>query len=189
MTRAIRNLILVLGGAGVLVACSPSSVSNQSTDSTAKTVVTTTVAASSDGVGISGTDGTIVRVVDGDTVIASFSGHDERIRLIGINTPETVHPNKPVECYGPEASHHTKELLPTGTPIVIQRDVEPRDRYGRLLAYIWRKSDGLFVNLELVADGYARAYPFEPNTSHEQQFADAANNARSQHLGLWGQCL
>jgi len=186
--RALRNLILVLGGAGVLLACSPSSVSvNDSASHDSTPIVATTFVASSPP--ISGTNGTIVRVVDGDTVIASFAGHDERIRLIGINTPETVHPTKPVECWGPEASHHTKEILPAGTPITIQRDVEPRDKYGRLLAYVWRTSDGLFVNLELVADGYARPYPFEPNTSREQEFATAANNAQSQHLGLWGHCL
>ena len=130
----------------------------------------------------------VVKVVDGDTVDIRLGGRAETVRLIGVNTPETVHPTKPVECFGPQASAHTKSLLPAGTDIWIERDTEARDKYGRLLTYVWRAVDSLFVNLELVAGGWAVPYPFPPNTTHERAFADAANNAARQSMGLWGKC-
>lgn len=132
--------------------------------------------------------GSVERVIDGDTVVARFPGRSETIRLIGVNTPETHHPTKPVECFGPEASAHTAALLPEGTDIWLERDVEARDRYGRLLGYLHRSSDGLFVNLDLVAGGWALPYPFPPNTTFESRFAGAAGAARSASLGLWGRC-
>ena len=95
-------------------------------------------------------DATVVRVVDGDTIDLRFGGTTERVRLIGIDTPETVKPNTPVQCYGPEASAHTKALLPKGTAVTVERDLEPRDTYGRLLLYVHRAADQLFVNLDLV---------------------------------------
>src|SRR3954451_24306016 len=76
---------------------------------------------------------TIVRVIDGDTVDVTIGGRDEHVRLIGIDTPETKKPNTPIQCYGPEASAFTEELLPPGTPVRVERDVEARDDYGRLL--------------------------------------------------------
>src|SRR3954449_8811553 len=77
----------------------------------------------------------VTRVVDGDTIHVAIGGHDETIRLIGINTPETVDPRSPVECFGQEAHEHTEQLLPKNTEVRLVRDVEARDRYGRLLAY------------------------------------------------------
>ncbi len=128
------------------------------------------------------------RVIDGDTILVKSHGERETVRLVGINTPESVHPTKPVECYGKEASAHTSALLPRGTPVLLRRDVEPRDRYGRLLAYVFRASDSLFVNLELVADGYARAYRFPPNVALSSEFAQAQYRARDQGMGLWSKC-
>ena len=81
---------------------------------------------------------TVTRVIDGDTIVVALGGHDERVRLIGIDTPETVSPVKPVQCYGKQASNHTKALLPPGTAVRLVRDVEARDVYGRLLAYVYR---------------------------------------------------
>lgn len=139
-----------------------------------------------------GTDGRVharvVESVDGDTVAVRLGSRTERVRLIGVNTPETVHPTKPVECFGPESSAHTKSLLPPGTDVWLERDVEARDKYGRLLAYVWRAVDGLFVNLDLVSGGWAVPYPFPPNTAHEADFAAAANGAAQQDMGLWGKC-
>ena len=131
---------------------------------------------------------TVSKVIDGDTIHVSLGNSTEEIRLIGVDTPETVHPTKPVQCFGPEASHHTKELLPPGTRVFLVRDVESRDKYGRLLAYVYRAQDELFVNFELVYNGWARPYPFPPNTTLEASFAEAAVHAQSQHLGLWRQC-
>lgn len=131
---------------------------------------------------------TVVRVVDGDTIVVDIDGHDEHVRLIGIDTPETVKPNTPVECFGPEASAHTKELLPPGTAVRLERDVEARDDYDRLLAYVYRAEDGLFVNLAIVSDGYAALLTFPPNVAHVDEFVAAARDAEAHDLGLWAAC-
>lgn len=132
--------------------------------------------------------GTVSHVSDGDTLSVTIGKHTETIRLIGVDTPETVHPTKPVQCWGPEASAHTKNILPTGTKVFLARDVEARDKYGRLLAYVYRASDNLFINKELITNGWARAYPFEPNTSLSVDFAEAAAQAQHNQLGLWAHC-
>ncbi len=131
---------------------------------------------------------TVVEVVDGDTVVVDIAGRHETLRLIGIDTPETVDPDQPPECWGAEASAHTKALLPAGTAVRLTRDVEARDRYDRLLVYVERTEDGLFVNLDLVAGGWADDYPFPPNVAHQREFALAVSQARAEGLGLWGTC-
>jgi micrococcal nuclease len=131
---------------------------------------------------------TIVRVVDGDTVVAHLPGGDEKIRLIGIDTPETVDPRKPVQCYGPEASARTKQLLPKGTAIRMERDAEARDRYGRLLAYVYRAGDGTFVNLALATEGFAHPLTIAPNVAYADRFAAAVADARAAGRGLWSAC-
>lgn len=130
----------------------------------------------------------VVRVVDGDTIIVRFAGKNERVRLIGIDTPESVKPNTPVQCFALEASARTKALLPAGSSVKLVRDVELRDRYGRLLAYVYRASDNLFVNLSLAADGYASAYTYPPNVAHAGEFVAAAGQARDAGRGLWSRC-
>jgi micrococcal nuclease len=130
----------------------------------------------------------VVRVVDGDTVVVRTGGVEESVRLIGIDTPETVKPGTPVECYGEAASARAKELLPEGTQVVLERDVEARDRYDRLLAYVHRASDGLFVNLSMVEDGYAQPAPYPPNEAHADELAEAGREAQAADLGLWGEC-
>lgn len=131
----------------------------------------------------------VTHVVDGDTVEVRLpDGSTDRVRLLGIDTPETVKPNTPVQCYGPEASARTKALVPDGTDVLLQRDVEARDRYGRLLAYVWRRRDGLFVNRSLVADGHARTLSIAPNTAHRVDLSQVQNLARQGGLGLWGAC-
>jgi micrococcal nuclease len=130
----------------------------------------------------------IVTVVDGDTVIVSIDGKEENVRLLGINTPETVKKNWPIECYGPEASKLTKSLLPPGTAVRLERDIEARDAYNRLLAYVYRKDDGLFVNLELMRQGDAREMSFKPNTTHADDFHNAAMEAEAAGRGLWSAC-
>jgi micrococcal nuclease len=107
----------------------------------------------------SGNDGqaTVVRVIDGDTIVVHIGERDENTRLLGIDTPETHKPNTPVECFGPEASDRMAALLPPGTVVRLVRDVEARDRYGRLLAYVYRDGDGLFVDRTMV-DEATRAY-------------------------------
>ncbi|WP_426573298.1 thermonuclease family protein [Aquihabitans sp. McL0605] len=132
---------------------------------------------------------TVTHVVDGDTVdLMLAGGGHERARLLGIDTPETVKPNTPVQCFGPEASARTKDLLAPGTAVLVQRDREARDRYGRLLVYLWRAADGLFVNRSLVADGYARVLSIEPNTAHRADLAATSAAARAAGRGLWSTC-
>lgn len=141
------------------------------------------------GQGAPGVQATVTHVVDGDTVDLHFDrGPVERARLLGVDTPETVKPNTPVQCYGPEASARTKALLEPGTEVLVQRDREARDRYGRLLVYLWRRTDGLFVNRALVADGFARTLSIAPNTAHRPDLAAAATAAAAGGSGLWGHC-
>lgn len=137
---------------------------------------------------LTGAPATVVEVVDGDTVVVDVVGQTERVRLIGIDTPEVDGGFLPAECYGEEASAFTKSLLPVGTEVRLTRDAEARDRYDRLLAYVYRAGDGLFVNLEIAARGYAEALVIEPNTMHAPAFYRAASDARNQGLGLWEAC-
>ena len=131
---------------------------------------------------------TVVRVIDGDTVDVTIGGRDEHVRLIGIDTPETKKPNTPIQCYGPEASAFTEHLLPPGTAVRVERDVEARDDYGRLLGYVYLAEDGMFVNEALVVGGYARPLTIAPNTSYAARFIADARTAEANDLGLWGQC-
>ena len=99
----------------------------------------------------------VVRVIDGDTVKIDYNGKATNVRLIGVDTPETVHPNKPVEAYGKEASNFTKNLL-RGESVYLRFDIDKTDKYGRALAYLYHALDRLFVNLEIVRQGYGHAY-------------------------------
>jgi len=131
----------------------------------------------------------VEQVVDGDTLVVRLGdGTEDRVRLIGVDTPETKHPSKPVECFGREASAFTASLLPEGTRVRLERDVEARDRYDRLLAYVYRADDDLFVNLELLARGYAAVLTVPPNVAHTDEFVAAARQAREEGRGLWSAC-
>src|SRR3954447_20984066 len=129
----------------------------------------------------------VVRVVDGDTFMARVgNGPDVRVRVIGVDTPETVKPDTPVRCYGRQASAFTKHLLPAGT--VVQAAHESGgdvDRYGRQLWDVWLP-DGRFLESVLAASGAARAYPFPPQTDYAPLIASLAQQARTERRGLWG---
>jgi micrococcal nuclease len=131
---------------------------------------------------------TVERVVDGDTVQLSIDGRSERARLIGIDAPESVSPNVPDQCYGAEASQALHDLLPPGSTVRIERDAEARDRYGRLLLYLYRSDDGLFVNQWMVTSGLADAMAIEPNTAFAVPFEAARREAEQAGTGLWGHC-
>src|SRR5207253_8608436 len=146
------------------------------------------VAPSRPGSTVPGAPATVDRVVDGDTIIVRASGRRERVRLIGMDTPESVKPNTPVQCFAVEASNRTKALLPKDTPVRLVGDMEARDRYKRLLAYVYRARDNLFVNLALVRDGYAVPYTFPPNVAHTSEIVAAAADARQAGRGLWSAC-
>ena len=130
----------------------------------------------------------IVSIVDGDTVVIDLDGSDERVRLIGIDTPETVHPTRPVECYGAESTDRITELVPPGSVVRLERDVEWRDHFGRLLLYLFRADDDLFVNEALVAEGYAATWHIDPNGAYRSVLGAAEQDARAAGRGLWSAC-
>src|SRR3954453_8602158 len=129
----------------------------------------------------------VVRVVDGDTVVVRTGGHDERVRYIGVDTPESVKPGTPVQCFAKAASAANKRLV-QGREVRLVHDAEGRDRYGRLLAYVYRKRDGLFVNAELVRRGYAKPMTIPPNVAHAIELRRLAATARRDGRGLWSRC-
>ena len=131
---------------------------------------------------------TMVHIVDGDTIDVRIGSRRERVRLIGIDTPETKKPNTPVQCFGPEATKFTTSLLPLDTPLHLERDVVARDDYGRLLAYVYVAGDGTFVNLKIVRQGYARTLTIPPNEAHAAEFVAAARAAEAADIGLWAHC-
>jgi micrococcal nuclease len=130
----------------------------------------------------------VEHVVDGDTIDVALGAQVERIRMIGIDTPETKIPDEAPECWGPEATALTEALLPVGTPVRLERDLEPRDDYGRLLAYVIRDADGLVVNVELARQGAAEPLRIRPNVAYAGSIAAAAEEARAAGRGLWGAC-
>lgn len=129
----------------------------------------------------------VERVVDGDTVVVEVGGREERVRYLGVDTPESVKPNAPVECWGRNASALNTQLV-AGDEVSLRFDRELRDRYDRLLAYVYRADDGLFVNARLVRDGAARTLSIAPNTAHAAELAHLQSAARAARRGLWGHC-
>jgi len=127
----------------------------------------------------------VVSVIDGDTIKIDMNGKNETLRLIGIDTPETVDPRKPVQCFGQEASNKAKELL-LGRKVRIEKDATQGDldKYDRLLAYIWRE-DGLFYNEYMVKQGYAHEYTYDTPYKYRAQFKADETYARENQLGLW----
>jgi endonuclease YncB( thermonuclease family) len=122
----------------------------------------------------------IKRVVDGDTVELE-SG--EKLRYIGIDTPETVKPNTPVQCFGKEASEKNKALV-EGKEVELEKDVSETDRYGRLLRYVF--VEGTFVNEYLVKEGYAYSSAYPPDVKYQEVLDEAQKSAREGNVGLWG---
>jgi micrococcal nuclease len=128
---------------------------------------------------------TVLEVLDGDTIRVTRDGATDTVRLLGIDTPETHHPTKPVECFGPEASAYTEAHL-QGRSVQLEDDVEGRDRYGRRLAYVI--VDGERFNDELVRRGYARLLVIEPNRAHARVLLEEELDAKRAGRGLWGEC-
>ncbi len=127
----------------------------------------------------------VVDVVDGDTIEVTIDGEVEDVRYIGIDTPESVTPGEPVECFG-EAASRENERLVTGETVRLVFDAERRDQYGRLLAYVY--AGDVFVNGELVEGGFARTLEIEPNTSRAEQLGRLEAEAGREGSGLWSAC-
>jgi micrococcal nuclease len=127
-------------------------------------------------------EGLVVRVVDGDTIHVRIGDRTEKVRYIGVNTPETHHPTRGVEAGGREA-HEINRQLVTGKRVRLELDVQERDRYGRLLAYVW--VGDVMVNAELVALGYAQVMTVPPNVRYQSLFLARERAARQSGRGLW----
>src|SRR3954462_5517900 len=123
----------------------------------------------------------------GHPVHVARGGADETVRYIGVDTPESVKPDTPVQCFAKAASAFNERLV-AGREVTLVSDVEGRDRYGRLLAYVYRRPDGLFVNEQLVKRGFARPLTIPPNDRYAGPIAHLAASARAAGRGLWGAC-
>lgn len=139
---------------------------------------------------LTGDEARVIKVVDGDTIEVGNGPTKTTIRYIGVDTPETVKPNTPVQCFGKEASNKNKELVQDKV-VVLKKDVQDKDKYGRTLRYVYLKNeDGTttFINKLLVEEGYASAASFPPNVAHQEEFRSAEQKAREEKKGLWGSC-
>ena len=127
----------------------------------------------------------VERVVDGDTIVVRLDGRSERVRYIGVDTPESVKPGERVQCFGKAAAAENRRLV-EGRAVRLSYDAEARDRYGRLLAYVWRGD--LLVNAELIRLGYGKPLEIAPNLAHAAQLRRLASAARRERRGLWSRC-
>lgn len=129
----------------------------------------------------------VTKVIDGDTI--EIEG-GQRVRYLGVDTPETVDPRKSVECFGKEAKNKNRELI-EGKRVILEKDISETDKYGRLLRYVYLPlPDGtmLFVNDYLIREGYAKVLTIPPDVKFAEQFLEAQRKAREGNLGLWKMC-
>ncbi len=151
-----------------------------------------TPATSSQPIPIDAIVATVVGVADGDTIRVELDGLEESVRLILIDTPETRDPRRPVECFGREATARIKALLPEGQTVYLERDVTDRDRYGRLLRYVWVPDGeaglGFLLNERLVREGYAALYTYPPDVGYVERIRAAQQAAVEEGAGLWAAC-
>lgn len=188
LVRVKRLLFLLICVTFALAACTDATESNGTSANNAAANAGPTSLATIPNADPLAPNATVDRVVDGDTIVADIDGTQERVRLLGIDTPESVAETRPDQCYGVEASDYLKSLLPEGTEITLIRDQEARDQYDRLLAYIVRSEDQLFINLDLIQQGYAGVLIYSPNDHYEALFTEAENVAIRADVGLWGFC-
>ena len=137
--------------------------------------------------------GVVARVVDGDTAVIRVDGKERRVRFLGVDTPETVHPTKGVQPYGKEASNFTKDSL-NGRQVWLEYDKSPTDRYNRDLAYVWLTKPGRIddeavrrnmFNARLLAGGYAKVLIIKPNNRYEKIFKEIQSEAQRTKIGMW----
>jgi micrococcal nuclease len=168
----IQIVLLVVGIIVFIFANGFGPQDNQYTDST------------QDVEGVTTNQYTVTRVIDGDTIEVNIEGQPTKVRLIGINTPETVDPRKEVECYGKEASARLKELI-EGKKVTLEADSTQQntDKYGRLLRYVFL--DKKNIDLQMVEEGYAFEYTYFMPYKYQAEFKTAEKNAQDNNLGLW----
>jgi micrococcal nuclease len=183
----MKRLVLIAAWAVLCVGCAGAAVGGDS-----ETILPTSgVGAASDSPGdtpaqIGGRETALVtRVVDGDTIDVDLNGVIKRIRYIGMDTPETVDPDSPVECFGPEASERNQALV-AGQMVELEKDVSETDQYGRLLRYVY--VGDRMINEELVLEGFATVATFPPDVKYIDRFVEAERQAREAGRGLWSGC-
>lgn len=182
------SLFLIMTGFGFLWFGMQSISEERTSDGTKLTSEVFQQATSSATFGIAGERAVVSKVVDGDT-LELVSG--KTVRFIGIDTPETVDPRRPVGCFGKEASNETKGLL-SGKEVILQKDVSDTDKYDRLLRLIFlplQNGQILFVNDYLVREGFARVLTYPPDVKYNEKFRQAENEAKENKRGLWGNCV
>jgi micrococcal nuclease len=173
--RAVIALVVVL----LTVACSGPARTESSTDAIPeRAVIRLPTPAAAEEV-------PVLRAVDGDTILVSIGGRQERVRYIGVNTPESVAPNRPVECFGHEASERNKALV-EGKRVRLEKDVSETDRFGRLLRYVW--IGDVQINARLVQEGFAAVATFPPDVRYQETYTRLEREARDARRGLWSSC-
>lgn len=185
----VASLLILLSGFSLLWfgLSQTTSLTNSPIPSVASEVRNLPVASESAIVGTEGERVLVTKVVDGDTIVV-----DDKytVRLIGIDTPETVDPRRPVGCFGKEASNETKSLL-SDKVVILQKDLSETDKYKRLLRYIFLPLENgqiLFINDYLVRKGFAQVLTYPPDIKYNEQFRQAEKEARENKRGLWGRC-
>ena len=130
----------------------------------------------------------VIKVTDGDTIKVSISGYRFSVRPIGIDTPETVHPTKPIGCFGPESSDYAKDLL-GGSSVYLEYDKSqaPFDRYKRILAHVWTEDKKLYAS-QAIANGFGFEYTYDADYKYKQLYLDDQSQAKANSTGLWGSC-
>lgn len=185
----VASLLIIILGFNLLWFGSNSIQETSPISSTKTTQVAenSKIATESGVVGASGEQVLVTKVIDGDTI--QIEGNIT-IRLIGIDTPETKDPRRPVGCFGKEASNETKSLI-DGKMVILEKDISDTDKYGRLLRYIYLPLDKdkmLFVNDYLVREGYALVLTYPPDVKYNDQLREAETQAKLEKRGLWGRC-
>lgn len=140
--------------------------------------------------GISGQAAQVLKVIDGDTIEVEYGGKSYKVRYIGIDTPETVDPRRPVGCFGKESSNENKNLVERKT-VILQKDISETDKYSRLLRYVYLPIDNekfIFVNDFLVRSGFAKVSTYPPDVKFTNQFLEAQKEAQVKNIGLWKSC-
>ncbi|MBR2208715.1 MAG: thermonuclease family protein [Synergistaceae bacterium] len=184
-------LLVIVAAILYFTGIDPSSIFNNGGNVNETPVPTSTTSNTVDASGI--VQGIVARVIDGDTAVIRVNGEDRRVRFLGVDTPETVHPTKGVQPYGKEASNFTKESL-TGRNVWLEYDKNPTDRYNRHLAYIWLSKPAQIndetirrnmYNAILLAGGYAKVTIIKPNNRYEKLFKEIESEAKKSKLGMW----
>ena len=185
--RRARSALAAFLGVWLLVACGTAATL---TSAPAPTMPRTHSSTSGSGPGAGPTGPTqaahVTRITDGDTIHVDISGIDYRLRYIGMDTPESVKPDTPVQPYAKAAAARNAALV-AGRDVILEKDVSETDSYGRLLRYVWIHDGGTWTmaNMELVRTGYAHVLTYPPDVKYASLFVDAERTARDAGLGLW----